>query len=125
MGRGRPAVDDGCVTPHVAIGAAAMISSLVSTTIPLLQVRKMWRERSAHGLSLAWACFPVVNGSIWTLYAFSLGAAALEVTQLVYVGVSVVLCSVTLHLRRRYPAEPATVPLALLRARSGPLEDAA
>ena len=91
------------------LALVATLSALLTTTLPLLQVRKMWRERDGYALALPWACFPAANAAVWTAYSFALGNIPLETTNGVYLVVSVLLAAATLVLRHRHPRRTADV----------------
>jgi uncharacterized protein with PQ loop repeat len=94
------------------LAVIATCSGLVAACLPSLQVAKMWRERSAEGVSLPWLLGALTNCAIWNLYAFALGNMALMIANGVSLLMNVTLTTSVIVLRRARAAEPVAAPVA-------------
>ena len=55
------------------LAATATVTGLLNAFLPLVQITKMIRERSAGGLSIPYLMGGLANNAIWNLYALALG----------------------------------------------------
>ena len=106
--RGR--ADTECVLSVLSV--VATISGLVAGCLPSLQVLKMWRERSAEGVSLAWLAGALTNSAIWNSYSLMLGNLALILPNAVSLLMNLSLTTSVLVLRRGRTAGDGAAPVA-------------
>jgi uncharacterized protein with PQ loop repeat len=94
-----PAADGQHVLSVLSI--VATVSGLTAGCLPSLQVAKMWRQRSAEGVSLPWLLGALTNCTIWNAYSILLGNMALILPNAVNLVMNVSLTTSVLVLRRR------------------------
>jgi uncharacterized protein with PQ loop repeat len=95
------------------LSVVATVSGLTAGCLPSLQVAKMWRERSASGMSLPWLLGALTNSAIWNCYSILLGNMALILPNGLNLAMNISLTTSVLVLRRRARgAAPAPVPVA-------------
>ena len=85
------------------LAAVATAAGLVNGFLPLLQISKVVRERSAGGFSIAYLAGGLANSVIWNAYAFALGNWALILPGALGFVMSVALLAVALRFRPRRP----------------------
>jgi uncharacterized protein with PQ loop repeat len=61
----------------IYLATIATASALASNALPTVQILKMWRSRSAGGVSTVWVVGAFCNGLIWTAYSLMLGNVTL------------------------------------------------
>jgi uncharacterized protein with PQ loop repeat len=61
------------------IAATATLSGLVAGFLPTIQIRKIVRSRTSHGISIPFVAGGVVNNLVWSVYAFAFPSIALVV----------------------------------------------
>jgi uncharacterized protein with PQ loop repeat len=108
----RPPAADG---RHVlaVLSVVATVSGLTAGCLPSLQVAKMWRERSAEGMSLPWLLGALTNSAIWNCYSILLGNMALILPNALNLAMNVSLTTSVLVLRHRArTAAPVPTPFA-------------
>jgi MtN3 and saliva related transmembrane protein len=93
-----------------AIAAAVTVYGVVMALAPGLQVRRMLRERSAAGVSLAYAGVLWVGFALWLAYGIDAGDLPLILANTVALGATGAMILVARRVRR---AEQATEPAAV------------
>src|SRR3954447_5983017 len=95
------------------LSVVATVSGLTAGCLPSLQVVKMWRERSAEGMSLPWLLGALTNSAIWNCYSILLGNMALILPNALNLAMNVSLTTSVLVLRHRArAAKPVPAPMA-------------
>jgi uncharacterized protein with PQ loop repeat len=95
-----------------ALAIAATVSGLAAGCLPTFQVLKMWRQRSAAGLSLPWLAGALVNSAIWNAYGLVLGNTALILPNALNLLMNVSLTTTALVLGRSRAAVGVAPPVA-------------
>lgn len=97
-----------------SLATVATVSGLCAGMLPSLQIAKMWRERSADGVSLPWLLGALANSAIWNAYSWTLGNDALILPNTLNLLMNVSMTSSMLVLRRtrRSRATAACAPVA-------------
>ena len=67
---------------------------------PVLQIRKIVRHRSSHGVSVGYMTVLVIGFLLWLAYGIALGNWAMIVPNIVAAIVIVATMAVTVHYRR-------------------------
>jgi uncharacterized protein with PQ loop repeat len=107
---GAATADGGWVLGVLAI--VATVSGLLAGCLPSLQVAKMWRTRSAAGVSLPWLLGALANSAIWNVYSILLGNRALILPNAVSLVMNLTLTTSALVLRRSPGPAPAVARVA-------------
>jgi hypothetical protein len=55
------------------VATVATVSALVAGALPAIQIAKLWRNRSAEGISTVWVIGALTNSVVWNVYALLLG----------------------------------------------------
>lgn len=55
------------------VATVATVSALVAGALPAIQIAKLWRNRSADGISTVWVIGALTNSVVWNVYALLLG----------------------------------------------------
>jgi uncharacterized protein with PQ loop repeat len=87
------------------LAATATVAGLCNGFLPLVQITKMIRERSAGGLSIPYLAGGLANNMIWNAYSIALGNWALILPN----AVSFVMGSSLLTVALRFQRANATV----------------
>ena len=83
-----------------ALAFAAATWGIAMAVSPVLQIRKIVRVRSSHGISLGYMLVLFVGFLLWLAYGIALGNWAMIVPNVVATIVIVAAMGVTLHYRR-------------------------
>jgi hypothetical protein len=83
------------------LAAVATTAGLLNGFLPLLQIAKLVRERSAGGFSIPYLAGGLANNVIWNAYALALHSWALILPNAVGFVMSVSLLAVALRFRPR------------------------
>ncbi len=92
------------MTPQTALAIAASLSGVLMGLAPVLQIRRMLRERSSAQVSLGYFLILMVGFVLWLAYGMSLHNLAMIVPNSVALLVTGAAIMVALRLRRN-PAE--------------------
>lgn len=90
------------------IAYIATVTGLCSSAMPVFQLRKMVRNRSAAGISVVWLSASLTNGLIWLSYGLLLHNAAIALSN----GLWSVMCVAQIGLALRLNARPKQHPIA-------------
>jgi MtN3 and saliva related transmembrane protein len=82
------------------LAAAASTWGVLMGIAPVLQIRRMLRERSSRDLSLGYFAILLVGFLLWVAYGVASGNLALVIPNSVSLLVGIVLFAVALRLRR-------------------------
>ena len=82
------------------LAVAASAWGVLMGVAPVLQIRRMLRERSSRDLSLGYFAILLVGFLLWVAYGVASGNLALVIPNSVSLLVGVVLFGVALRLRR-------------------------
>ena len=55
------------------VATVATVSALLAGALPAIQISKLWRNRSADGISTVWVIGALANSIVWNVYALLLG----------------------------------------------------
>ena len=92
------------------LSAVATASGTVSGLLPLLQIARMTRTRSAAGVSLGFLAGGVANGTAWGAYGIALRNPAVIFSNSLWVLTgSAMLAVAAAYRRRESAAEPGAV----------------
>jgi len=99
----------------VAVFAAVTATSgAIWGLLPLLQIARMVRARSARGVSLGFLAGGIANGSIWSGYGIALRNPTVVFSSSLWVATGSAMLAVAAVYRRRdrraAPPEPAPLP---------------
>jgi uncharacterized protein with PQ loop repeat len=103
-----------------AIAGAVTVYGVVMALAPALQVRRMLRERSAAGVSLAYAGVLWVGFGLWLAYGIDAGDLPLILANTVALGATGTMILVTRRVRRAEAGAAAAAPSVSLPAASAP-----
>lgn len=98
---------------HTELAVAAASWGVLMGVAPLLQIRRMLRQRSSREVSVGYFGVLLVGFVLWIAYGIAAGDAALVVPNSVALLVVLCLVAVALRLRRGAPAgAPVAAPVA-------------
>jgi MtN3 and saliva related transmembrane protein len=89
------------VSLETVLAVAASSFGVVMGAGPLLQIRRMLRERSSRDVSIGYFGIIAFGSLLWASYGVSLGNIALVIPNLVGCVVTIVTILVAVRLRRR------------------------
>jgi MtN3 and saliva related transmembrane protein len=81
------------------LAAIATVAGLINGLLPLIQIRKLVRARSAGGFSIPYLAGGLANNVIWNVYSFALGNWALILPNAVGFVMSASLLTVAVRFR--------------------------
>jgi len=85
---------------QTVLAVAASSWAVLMGVAPVLQIRRMLRERSSRDLSLAYFAILLVGFLLWIGYGAAAGLPALVIPNIVATGVGAAVIVVALRLRR-------------------------
>ena len=85
------------------IAPITVVVGALGALLPAIQIRKMIRERNAHGISVLFVIGGVVTQVVWTLYGIAMEKWALIAPDLVALAVGFSYLGTVLVLNRRFP----------------------
>jgi MtN3 and saliva related transmembrane protein len=85
---------------QTVLAAAASSWAVLMGIAPVLQIRRMLRERSSRDVSIAYFAILLVGFLLWIGYGAAAGLPALVIPNIVAVLVGVAVITVALRLRR-------------------------
>jgi MtN3 and saliva related transmembrane protein len=91
---------------HTVLATAASSWAVLMGLAPLLQIRRMMRERSSRQLSLGYFSILLIGFALWIAYGAATGILALVIPNIVSLLVG--MATVIVALRFRRPASPAS-----------------
>jgi MtN3 and saliva related transmembrane protein len=86
---------------QTVLAAAASSWAVLMGIAPLLQIRRMLRERSSRGVSVGYFAILLVGFLLWICYGSAAGIPALVIPNTVALLVGTAVIIVALRLRRR------------------------
>ena len=86
---------------QTALAAAASGWGVLMGIAPLLQIRRMLRQRSSRDLSLGYVAILLAGFLLWIAYGTAIGNLALVVPNSVSLLVGIILIAVAVWLRRQ------------------------
>ena len=89
-----------------ALAVAASSWAVLMGVAPLLQIRRMLRERSSRDVSVGYFTILLVGFLLWIAYGAAAGIPALVIPNIVALLVGTVVIIVAVHLRRRDAGKP-------------------
>jgi hypothetical protein len=95
------------------LATVATASALASGSLPAIQVARLWRNRSAEGISVVWVVGGLANSAIWATYALALGSTPLVLSNVLGLLMNVAMTTVVFAVRHpRLARGPAGFPIA-------------
>jgi MtN3 and saliva related transmembrane protein len=85
---------------QTVLASAASSWAVLMGLAPLLQIRRMLRERSSQGVSLGYFCILLIGFGLWIAYGAAAGLLALVIPNIVALLVGATAVMVALRLRR-------------------------
>jgi hypothetical protein len=82
------------------VATVAMVSALIAGALPAIQIAKLWRNRSAEGISTVWVMGALANSIVWNVYSLLLGNMTLIVPNALSLTMNVAMTAVVLAVRR-------------------------
>jgi hypothetical protein len=82
------------------VATVAMVSALIAGALPAIQIAKLWRNRSAEGISTVWVMGALANSVVWNVYSLLLGNMTLIVPNALSLAMNVAMTAVVLAVRR-------------------------
>jgi MtN3 and saliva related transmembrane protein len=88
---------------QTVLAAAAASWAVLMGVAPLLQIRRMLRERSSRDVSVGYFAILLIGFLLWICYGSAAGIPALVIPNIVALLVGATVIIVALRLRRRAP----------------------
>ncbi len=82
------------------VATVATVSALVAGALPAIQIAKLWRNRSAEGISTVWVIGALTNSVVWNVYALLLGSMTLILPNALSLAMNITMTTVVFTLRR-------------------------
>ncbi|HEV2375295.1 MAG TPA: SemiSWEET family transporter [Streptosporangiaceae bacterium] len=93
---------------QTALAVSASSWAVLMGIAPVLQIRRMLRERSSRDVSVGYFTILLIGFVLWIAYGAAARIPALVVPNIIALLVGTAVVIVALRLRRRIPAEPPT-----------------
>ena len=81
------------------VATVAMASALVAGALPAIQIAKLWRNRSAEGISTVWVIGALTNSVVWNVYALLLGNMTLILPNALSLAMNIAMTVVVFAVR--------------------------
>lgn len=81
------------------VATVATVSALVAGALPAIQIAKLWRNRSAEGISTVWVVGALTNSVVWNVYALLLGNLTLILPNALSLAMNVAMTVVVFAVR--------------------------
>jgi hypothetical protein len=81
------------------VATVATVSALLAGALPAIQISKLWRNRSADGISTVWVIGALANSIVWNVYALLLGNLTLILPNALSLAMNVAMTSVVFAVR--------------------------
>jgi uncharacterized protein with PQ loop repeat len=94
------------------VATVATVSALVAGALPAIQIAKLWRNRSAEGISTVWVIGALTNSVVWNVYALLLGNMTLILPNALSLAMNVSMTVVVFAVRHPKLATGAKQALA-------------
>ena len=89
------------------LAVVATVTGLCSAGLPVVQIRKMLRDRSAGGVSVLYLAGSLANGCIWLAYGITLGNVAVIASNALWIAMCATMIAIAATLRRPLAAHAA------------------
>lgn len=94
------------------VATVATVSALLAGALPAIQISKLWRNRSADGISTVWVIGALANSIVWNVYALLLGNMTLILPNALSLAMNVAMTAVVFAVRHPKVAAGARSALA-------------
>ena len=90
---------------QTALAVAASSWAVLMGIAPVLQIRRMLRQRSSRDVSVAYFTILLAGFALWIAYGMAAGIVALVIPNVVALLTGAAVVTVALRLRRRLPGQ--------------------
>lgn len=94
------------------VATVATVSALLAGALPAIQISKLWRNRSAEGISTVWVIGALANSVVWNVYALLLGNMTLILPNALSLAMNTAMTAVVFAVRHPRVATGARCTLA-------------
>lgn len=81
------------------VATVAMVSALLAGALPAIQISKLWRNRSADGISTVWVIGALANSVVWNVYSLLLGSMTLILPNALSLAMNISMTAVVFAVR--------------------------